>query len=304
VVTAGEGRLPLRAACPRLAGWPVGAVSALGTGAGSGETLVDDLFAVDLAAAAEAATARPGSTGRAVLVASLSRAGEAEAASVLRDLLEVPVRSPVSEPHAARLGALTTPGARQDATIVDLGAGTIDVTGPAGTVVAAGAGELLTAAVAEMLAIPRASADWVKRGPCVRVDGDQRFEGEDGRRGFLAVPAPPSAAGMLAVEGPGGWLPFDRHRGPGEWRAIRLRLKQAVLAANFGRAVRSLGAELAQVLVVGGPAGDEELLGVLARSLPDGVAAGRGDVGGTCPGGPLGHRYAVALGLALAADLP
>ena len=166
--------------------------------------------------------------------------------------------------------------------------------------VAAGAGELLTAAVAEMLGIPRASADWVKRGPCVRVDGGQRFEAEDGRRGFLDVPAPASAAGMLAVEGPGGWLPFDRHHGPGEWRAIRLRLKQAVLAANFRRAVRTLGQDPAQVLVVGGPAGDEELLGVLARSLPDGVAVGRGDVGGTCPGGPLGHRYAVALGLALA----
>ena len=304
VRTTAEGRLPLRAACPRLAGWPVGAVSALGTGtgAGSGETAVDDLFAVDLAAAAEAATARQGSTGRAVLVASLSRAGEKGAASVLSDLLEVPVRSPVSEPDAARLGALTTPGARPDAVVVDLGAGTIDVTGPAGTVVAAGAGELLTAAVAEMLAIPRASADWVKRGPCVRVDGDQRFEGEDGSRGFLDVPAPPSAAGMLAVEGPGGWLPFDRHRGPGEWRAIRLRLKQAVLAANFARAVRTLGTEPAQVLVAGGPAGDEELLGVLARCLPDGVAAGRGDVGGTCAGGPLGHRYAVALGLALAAS--
>ena len=52
--------------------------------------------------------------------------------------------------------------------------------------------------------------------------------------------------------------------------------------------------------MVGGPAGDEELLSVLARSLPDGVAVGRGNVGGTCPGGPLGHRYAVALGLALA----
>jgi len=38
---------------------------------------------------------------------------------------------------------------------------------------------------------------------------------------------------------------------------------------------------------------------VLARSLPDGVAVGRGDVGATSPGGPLGHRYAVALGLAL-----
>jgi len=72
-----------------------------------------------------------------------------------------------------------------------------------------------------------------------------------------------------------------------------------VLASNFRRAVRTLGQEPGQVLVVGGPAGDEELLGVIARSLPDGVAAGRGNVGGTCPGEPLGHRYAVALGLAL-----
>ena len=165
---------------------------------------------------------------------------------------------------------------------------------------AAGAGELLTAAVAEMLGIPRAAADWVKRGPCVRVDGGQRFEAEDGTRGFLDVPAPASAAGMLAVDGPGGWLPFDRRHGPGEWRAIRLRLKQAVLAANFRRAIRTLGQDPAQVLVVGGPAGDEELLGVIARSLPDGVAVGRGDVGGICAGEPLGHRYAVALGLALA----
>ena len=140
-------------------------------------------------------------------------------------------------------------------------------------------------------------------GPCLRVDGGQRFEAEDGTRGFLEVPAPASAAGMLAVDGPGGWLPFDRRHGPGEWRAIRLRLKQAVLAANFRRAVRTLGRDLAQggqVLLVGGPAGDEELLGVITRSLPDGVAVGRGDVGGTCPGEPLGHRYAVALGLALA----
>jgi hypothetical protein len=298
VLAAGEGRLTLRAACPRLVGWPVGAIQAYGTEAIASE--VDDLFAVDLAAAAEAATARQGSTGRAVLVASLSRAGDEDAGSVLGDLLGVPVHGPLSEPAAARCGALTTPGARDDAIVVDLGAGTIDVVEAVGSVVAAGAGELLTTAVAEMLGIPRASADWVKRGPCVRVDGGQRFEAEDGRRGFLDVPAPASAAGMLAVEGPGGWLPFDRRHGPGEWRAIRLRLKQAVLAENFRRAVRTLGQDPAQVLVVGGPAGDEELLSVLARSLPDGVAVGRGDVGGTCPGGPLGHRYAVALGLALA----
>ena len=307
VLTAGEGRLPLRTACPRLAGWPVGTVLAFGTGrafgTGSADSELDDLFAVDLAAAAEAATARQVSTGRAVLMASLSRADDEDAAAVLGDLLQVPAHGPVSEPAATRLGALTTPGGRDDAIVADLGAGTIDVIGPGSSVVAAVAGELLTATVAEMLGIPRASADWVKRGPCVRVDGGQRFEGEDGRRGFLDIPAPASAAGMLAVEGPGGWLPFGRDHGPGEWRAIRLRLKQAVLAANFRRAVRTLGQDPvqgAQVLVVGGPAGDEELLGVLARSLPDGVAVGRGDVGGTCPGGPLGHRYAVALGLALA----
>ena len=101
VLAAGEGRLTLRAACPRLVGWPVGAIQAYGTEAIASE--VDDLFAVDLAAAAEAATARQGSTGRAVLVASLSRAGDEDAGSVLGDLLGVPVHGPVSEPAAARL---------------------------------------------------------------------------------------------------------------------------------------------------------------------------------------------------------
>ena len=168
---------------PHLPGWPVGAVRAFG------ETEVDDLFAVDLAAAADAATARQGSTGRALLVASLSRAAGPQVpspADLLGDLLAVPVRSPASEPAAARRGALTTPGARPQAVVVDLGAGTIDVISAESDVVAAGAGDLLTAAVAETLGIPRAAADWVKRGPCLRVDGGQRFEAEDGSRGFLA----------------------------------------------------------------------------------------------------------------------
>ncbi len=296
VQTADGERLLLRDACAHLPGWPVGAVRAFG------QTEVDDLFAVDLAAAADAATARQGSTGRALLVASLSRAASPQVpspADLLGDLLAVPVRSPASEPAAARRGALTTPGAHPQAVVVDLGAGTIDVISAESDVVAAGAGDLLTAAVAETLGVSRAAADWVKRGPCLRVDGGQRFEAEDGSRGFLAHPAPASAVGMLAVEGPGGLLPFDRRHGPGEWRAIRIRLKLAVLASNFQRAVRTLAADPGQVLVVGGPAGDEELLGILARCLPAGVAVGRGDVGGTCEGEPLGHRYAVALGLAL-----
>jgi hypothetical protein len=294
VGTAAGERFPLRAACGLLPGWPPGTVRVLGTD--SGQTAVDDLFAVDLAAAAEAATARQGSTGRAVLVASLAGGGPAVSpAEQLAGLLGIPVSSPVTEPAAARLGALSTPGAQAGALVVDLGAGTIDVAGIDGHVVAAGAGELLTAAVAETLGISRAAADWVKRGPCIRVDGGQRYEAEDGSRGFLDTPVPAAAAGQLAVHGPGGLLPFDRRHGPGEWRAIRLRIKQFVLSSNLGRAMRAVTEEPSQILVVGGPAGDEELLAVIARTIAGDIPAGRGNVGGS-----LGHRYAVAYGLALA----
>ena len=302
-VVAHGRRIELRAACRELAGWPVGTVTALGTL--DGETSLDDLFAVDLAAAADAATARRGSVGRAALVSSLHRLTPgSDHAAVLADLLGCPVHCVLGEPAAARLGASTTPGARPDGIVVDVGAGTIDVIAPDGEVVAAGAGDLLTVAVAETLGVPRAAADWVKRGPCVRLDGSQRFEAEDGTRGFLDSPADPAAAGMLAAAGPAGWLPFDRRHSPAEWRAIRLRLKEAVFAVNLARVLRTLGRELGQVLIVGGPAGDDELLGVLLRTLPEGVTAGRGNVGGTLAGVTAGHRHAAALGLALAPPEP
>jgi hypothetical protein len=301
VAVAGE-RIPLRATLASLAGRPVGEVEALGDG--TGQTAVDDLFALDLAAVAETATARQHVLGRAALVASLHRLpGGADHAAALADLLDRPVHRLLTEPAAARLGALTTPGARQDAAVVDLGAGTIDVITPDWEVVAAGAGDLLTASVAETLGISRAAADWVKRGPCLRVDGGQRYEAEDGSRGFLDRPAPASAAGMLAAAGPAGLLPFGREHSPAEWRAIRLRLKQAVFAANLRRALGTLGASFGQVLIVGGPAGDDELLGVLLRSFPADVSLGRASVGGTLDGPPAGHRYAAALGLALAPGL-
>jgi hypothetical protein len=297
VGTAAE-RVTLRSACALVPGWPVGTVRTLGTGDVPVE--VDDLFAVDLAEVADTATARRGRLGSAALVASLRRMTDgADHAAMLADLLGLPVRGTLSEPAAARLGTLTTPGARPDAVVVDLGAGTVDVIAPDGEVVAAGAGDLLTTAVAETLRIPRAAADWVKRGPCLRVDGGQRFEAEDGSRGFLDRPAP-AAAGMLAAAGPAGLLPFDREHSPAEWRAIRLRLKEAVFAVNLRRALRTLGGPLPQVLLVGGPAGDDELLGVLLRSLPGDVPVGRASVGATLAGRSAGHRYAAAVGLALA----
>jgi hypothetical protein len=42
---------------------------------------------------------------------------------------------------------------------------------------------------------------------------------------------------MLAVPGPGALLPFSTGPlSPGEWRALRLRPKQATLAASLARA--------------------------------------------------------------------
>jgi len=276
---------------------------------------LDDIFTVDLAAAAEAATARRGSLGRALLVAALHRQPSVagSAATELASLLGIPVTSPLTEPAAARLGAATTPGMLPGAVVADIGSGTIDAIAADGReAVVAGAGELLTVAVAEALGVPRAAADWIKRGPSVRLDGGQRYEAEDGSRGFLDLPAPAAAAGMLAVPGPGGLVPFAGRSGqqhtPSEWRAIRLRLKQAVLAASLQRALTALGepgkrfalGSTAQLLLVGGPAADNELVGVLTRSLPDTITVGRGNLGGTRGGETLGHRYAVALGLALA----
>jgi len=276
---------------------------------------LDDVFTVDLAAAAEAATARRGSLGRAFLVAALHRqpTDAGSAATELASLLGIPVTSPLTEPAAARLGAAMTPGMLPGALVADIGSGTIDAIAADGReVVVAGAGELLTVAVAEALGVPRAAADWIKRGPCVRLDAGQRYEAEDGSRGFLDLPAPAAAAGMLAVPGPGGLVPFagraSRQHTPSEWRAIRLRLKQAVLAASLRRALTALGepgsrfalGSPAQLLLVGGPAADNELVGVLTRSLPDTITVGRGNLGATRGGEALGHRYAVALGLALA----
>jgi hypothetical protein len=274
-----------------------------------GDGAVDDVFTVDLAAVAEAATARRGRLGRAILVAALRQEPQAEGApaTALSALLGIPVTSPLTEPAAARLGASTTPGMLPGALVADFGAGTVDVITPDGEAVVAGAGDLLTAAVAETLGVSRAAADWIKRGPSIRIDGTHRYEAEDGTRGFLDTPAPTAAAGMLAVPGPGGLLPFGAgpagNMAPSEWRALRHRLKQATLAASLQRALTALDwrpASPAQLLLVGGPVGDDELVGVLSRSLPPSVMIGRATVGGTLPGEPLAHRHAAALGLALA----
>jgi Diol dehydratase reactivase ATPase-like domain/DD-reactivating factor swiveling domain len=276
---------------------PVGAVVAWSAGGGA-DQLVDDLWLVELGEVASSVAARVDpSTARSLVVAALTSGSESvDPGSVLASELGREVRVVSSEAAAARAGAATTPGVRSSSTVVDLGGGTIDVVAADGReIVAAGAGELLTVAVATFLDLPRGAADWVKRGPSSRLEAPQVLLSEDGERSFLDRPAPSVAVGSLVVAGPAGLLPFGGRLAPAEWRALRLRTKQRVLAENVVRALGSLAAPPGDVLLVGGAAADTELVGLLGPLLP-GAAVGRGDVAGT-----LGHRYAVAYGLALLA---
>ncbi len=282
----------------RVAGLAVGATSAWT--AGTDRQVVDDLWLAELGEVARSVAARVDpAVARALVVAALTAGAElVDPAASLAAELGRPVHVVGSEAAAARAGAASTPGVRPSVTVVDLGGGTVDVIGPAGDeVVAAGAGELLTVAVSVFLGLPRGAADWVKRGPSSRLEAPQVLLAEDGTRTFLDAPAPSAALGSLVVGGPAGLLPFGGSLAPAEWRALRLRTKQRVLADNVVRAVRSLpgGAVPDDLLIVGGAAADAELVGLLHPGLP-GVSVGRGDVAGV-----LGHRYAVAYGLALLA---
>ncbi len=282
-------------------------LAALGVGAvarcslpGAGEQMmdVDDLWAVGLREVAASVAAQVDSgTVRALVVAAL-QSGPVGAApdAVLGTVLDAPVRLVQGESAAARAGALSTPGVCADTVVADLGGGTIDVMDSGGShVVAAGAGEMLTAAVAGYLRLPLGAADWVKRGPCARLESPQLVLAEDGSRRFLTRAAPASAVGSLVASGPAGLLPFGGALAPASWRALRYRLKQRVLADNLVRALDGLGQVGSEVLLVGGASGDEELLGLLRAALPV-SAVGRADVAAG-----LGHRYAVAYGLTLLA---
>lgn len=265
-----------------------------GSTAGSTRREVDDLFGVDLAALAEAVVARAGAPGaRALALAALhADAPYVDPAPELSRRLGVPVHTAPSEAWAARQGALSTPGADPASLMVDVGAGTIDVAGRARDVVAAGAGELLTACVAALSGSTMAVAEWAKRGPAVRLESPHLLLGEDASRVLQGTPVGLESLGALAVLGPAGLLPFDRDRAPGEWRALRLRLKADVLGVNVARALRTLDERPRTVVLVGGAMGDDEGVASVSRALPSDVAVGRGNIAGS-----LGHRYAVAYGL-------
>jgi hypothetical protein len=215
----------------------------------------------------------------------------------LSEMFKVPVVVAESESFAARIGATSTPGVGSGAAILDIGGGTIDLISEV-ELSAAGAGELLTAAVAFALDTSRGAADWIKRGPAQRLESPQVLLSEDGSKNFVseAAPYPASAMGSLVTPGPAGFLTFGQNLQPAEWRIMRQGLKQAAIGKNVARLIRSLEsitstAKELDLVVVGGPVADDELLPVIG-AIPGVKGIGRGNVAGK-----LGHRYAVAYGL-------
>ena len=215
----------------------------------------------------------------------------------LSAMFKVPVVVAESESFAARIGATSTPGVGSGAAILDIGGGTIDLISEV-ELSAAGAGELLTAAVAFALDTSRGAADWIKRGPAQRLESPQVLLSEDGSKNFVseAAPYPASAMGSLVTPGPAGFLTFGQNLQPAEWRIMRQGLKQAAIGKNVARLIRSLEsitgtAKDLDLVVVGGPVADDELLPVIG-AIPGVKGIGRGNVAGK-----LGHRYAVAYGL-------
>ena len=282
---------------------PVNAAQSLNLGA---MRPVTDVWGVDISKVLVDRGLRSNSRSRNIVVASVNHRNS-ESHEQLANIFSVPVSIVESETAAALIGARSTPGLPDHSLILDIGGGTIDLIGESG-ISAAGAGELLSIAVAKVLNVPKGAADWIKRGPAQRVESPQVLLNEDGSRGFTSETAgagssvPATLLGSLVTPGPSGLLPFGRDLQPSEWRIIRQSLKLEIIANNVARILRSysdMSRDMSRdmkkntfdIVIVGGPAADDELLPVLGR-LPMVGGMGRGNVAGK-----LGHRYAVAYGL-------
>lgn len=252
---------------------------------------VDDLWAIDiqniLSSCGVGQTTHTANHSRSIALAELSQSFAP--LGIIHDYFDVPVTVSTSEAAAAAIGARTTPGIARDALILDIGGGTIDLIEPAGETSAAGAGELLTSAIAEVLGLPRGAADWIKRGPAFRVESPQVILNEDGSKTFSEKVLPGNLMGMLVTTGPSGYLPLGQGLQLAEWRIVRQVFKREVLAKNIERLLAHRNDS--NLVIVGGPATDDELIPAIAQ-LPHVRAVGRGNVAGT-----LGQRYSVAYGL-------
>ena len=225
--------------------------------------------------------------------ALLSDTARSDVASRLTEMTQRPVHVVGDEARAAYHGALSTPGAPTGSAVIDIGGGTIDVAAAGRSLTVAGAGDLVTAAIAQHLDIPTSMAELVKVHPSLRVESPHLATTEDGDRIFLEDAAPGRAVGWLCVRpSPRDYVPFSDHLTAGQWRDQRFDLKSAVLGGSVRRALRHIDLADASLLLTGGGACDDESVSVLSAELGARVV-GRADIAGR-----FGPRWAVAWGLA------
>ncbi|MDV3127027.1 diol dehydratase reactivase [Mycobacterium sp. 21AC1] len=262
------------------------------------DTETDLTYTVHLADIAAQANSRRGSIAVDSLVtATMGDVQEAPAdTDALSHALGVPVTRIGSEAAAARVGALTTPGVTSDVAVVDVGGGTVDVVTEDSRVVLPGAGQLLTTATATALDISRSAAEYAKRAEAVTAVTVQLIEDEHSRRQFLDKPIDGRCTGWLLTAAPSGLLPFTSRLSGAEWRSWRLAAKRLVIGGNVMRGIAQAAPGTGGVLLVGGGAGDDELVRAVSEQLGHQVAVGRGNIRGQ-----LGHRFAVAYGLVVLA---
>lgn len=250
---------------------------------------VDDLWALDITRCLVQIGLHSPTSSHARAIVTAELAATEPAVLDVTDYFSVPVTVCESEARAAATGALTTPGIAPDAVIIDIGGGTIDLIANKTELSAAGAGEMLTAAVAHVLEVPLGAADWIKRTSAQRVESPQVMLNEDGSKSFIDSLSTHSFVGKLVTPGPSGLLSFNNSFQLAEWRLTRQAFKKRIIAENIGRLIRDYNN--LDLVLVGGPAIDDELLPAVS-SLSNVRAVGRGNVAGL-----LGQRYCVAYGL-------
>ena len=203
-----------------------------------------------------------------------------------------PVTLVGEEAVAAYYGGMSTPGVPATSTVIDIGGGTIDVAHHSQHVTVAGAGDLVTSAIAQRLALPHALAELVKLTPSLRIESPLMATTEDGGRIFLDEPAPGRAVGWLCVRPSSReFIPFSDRLTAGQWRDQRFDLKSDVLGASIRRALRNIDDQPQSIVLTGGGACDDESVAVVSAQLGS-RAVGRADIVGR-----YGPRWAVAWGL-------
>lgn len=277
----------------------------------SSEIFIQDLLAVDTSVPVSVTGGLAGefSLEQAVGIASMVKSDRLQMAMIAREIeqkLNIDVQIGGAEAEAAILGALTTPGTTRPLAILDLGAGSTDVSiiNPKGEIIAthlAGAGDMVTMIIARELGLEdRYLAEEIKKYPLAKVESLFHLRHEDGSVQFFPTPLPPAVFARVCVVKPDELVPLPGDLALEKVRAIRRSTKERVFVTNALRALRQVSPtgnirDIPFVVLVGGSSLDFEVPQLVTDALAHyRLVAGRGNIRGS-----EGPRNAVATGLIL-----